>query len=455
MSCAQTKDDYCVNLQIGEINPSTGNFVAWNKWTNDARVVPRSTFSLKIQINDLMQSLFYPLTWPTADVPDTTSSIADQIDAFRTRVLNSRSRFQLEARDGRMAYSSVDKLTKEVEWISVCNFELVELSALNMFVEDDAGEPYARIVCRSVIDEAGEGAVILTAEDAYRTPYLSGKHHLDVDVLIQVGTLRSNADVKKLFQQAHIRLHCTVLTPDMLSCWIAEQWHPEVTRCIVRFGRQPDGEFVTGNLWFKGATLLSHDVANVGIVPAYFKKQLLPMTRDDYPRNIVIPQCHVRYEIVVNFYQQLMPQMFANNLVAARAVFAHGVMGLYASKIWNGEAGFGNGVPFAYAYSPEYGTGKTTAMMSVLAMYGMRQQGPLAGDTSKPAEHERLNLLSDMNMCVDDIVHHGDQSKPFAILARTIHDRTTRAVLEKVRRPYSTATFSVTCLLHCSSNHFL
>lgn len=46
-----------------------------------------------------------------------------------------------------------------------------------------------------------------------------------------------------------------------------------------------------------------------------------------------------------------MPSFFCNNLLPAKAVFAHFVMGLYATKIWGGQTGFGHGTPFAWIYS--------------------------------------------------------------------------------------------------------
>lgn len=75
---------------------------------------------------------------------------------------------------------------------------------------------------------------------------------------------------------------------------------------------------------------------------------------------MIIPQTHVRYVIGVNFWQNLMPEMFQNNTMPARATFALGVMGMYASKIWAGESGLGHGMPFGWIYSSEPNTGSAT-----------------------------------------------------------------------------------------------
>ena len=91
-------------------------------------------------------------------------------------------------------------------------------------------------------------------------------------------------------------------------------------------------------------------------MPQYFKDSILPVPKEDYPSNIIIPMCHVRYTIYVNFWQNLMPQFFCNNTMVAKATFAHFVMGLYSTKIWGGQCGFGHGMPFAWVYSTEPNT---------------------------------------------------------------------------------------------------
>ena len=56
--------------------------------------------------------------------------------------------------------------------------------------------------------------------------------------------------------------------------------------------------------------MLSHEAAKVAIVPQYFKDSILPVPKEDYPRNIIIPQCHVRYFIGTLFWTKLAPQFF-------------------------------------------------------------------------------------------------------------------------------------------------
>ena len=71
-------------------------------------------------------------------------------------------------------------------------------------------------------------------------------------------------------------LFTTCLTPEMLKCLLVEHTLPSPTRVIVRFGRQPDGLYVSGNMAFKDGEMMSLEDAGVAIVPKFFEEQILP-----------------------------------------------------------------------------------------------------------------------------------------------------------------------------------
>ena len=144
------------------------------------------------------------------------------------------------------------------------------------------------------------------------------------------------------------------MTPEMLMCWIIEQDQPPITRCIARFGRQKDDTFVSGNMCYKLDVISDHDAAHWEVVDEYFSNKGL--SKSDYPMNIIIPQCHVRYVIGCRFWNYLMPEMFLNNTLPAKAVFAHFVMGLYATKFWDGKSGMSHGCAFSWSYRVEGNT---------------------------------------------------------------------------------------------------
>ena len=94
-----------------------------------------------------------------------------------------RQRWVLEMREGGMCYSSMEKNSKEPEWINCCNFELLRIVGVYQFIEDDGGgDPYWKALCRLTLDEGGEGDIYLAADDMLREPVLEGARSLLVEV---------------------------------------------------------------------------------------------------------------------------------------------------------------------------------------------------------------------------------------------------------------------------------
>lgn len=205
-----------------------------------------------------------------------------------------------------------------------------------------------------------------------------------------------------------------------------------------------------------------------------------------------------------------MPDFFANNLMPAKAVFAHFVMGLYASKVWDGQCGFGVSGHF-----------EPLAMLSLaIAHTAYTICPPLCGEPSVPLPTRAFvcwKIEARMPVCVDFLVgavdwqDRGDacgqcdarllcartvgggrhkvrdvrafapagrpercgrrrcgehacalphssicslclcsqinpnapDSKVLSQMGRALYDRTSRAVTGKIRRPHSTACFTV------------
>ena len=386
-----TKDDYCTSLQIGEINESTQNFVPWD--------MGNRLNALMIDDATLLHKTFYQKNahgphWPMS--PEVAPEVTEPAPIIRQK-------WNLVAQDGYMGYFNKEKGSDEWEWVAVCSFELVDVLANYQFVEDDCGDPFTKILCRVLVNQ-GDRTCLLKSDDIDRSPNLDGVKWLEVEVLVQIGYIQRHSDLKATFQKYCSLLLVTLMTPDMLACWISENNKMCLERCIVRFGRQLDGTFVSGNIWFNGEMILDHESAHYCVVPAHFKASLLPIPKPEYPRNIIIPQCHVRYVIGMRFWSDLMPRFFANNLMPAKAVFAQYVMGLYASKIWDSQCGFGKGMPFAWCYSAEPNTGKTEALLAGNAMLGFFSRSPFAGDATKAALFERLSQQADLTIAVDDVV---------------------------------------------------
>ena len=149
-----------------------------------------------------------------------------------------------------------------------------------------------------------------------------------------------------------------------------------------------------------------------------------------------------------------MPNVFCNNLQAARAVFCMtAVAGLQASKFWKGQGGFGVGFPFLWVWSREHHTGKSQAQLLANAATGQYVAGLWSGDCSKASLYERFSMQSDLTVSMDDLVlDKGGDSKPLAQVGRGLYDRTTRVVINKSRRPHCSTVFSVST--PCTLTHF-
>ena len=166
---------------------------------------------------------------------------------------------------------------------------------------------------------------------------------------------------------------------------------------------------------------------------------------------MIIPMCHVRYWIYQKFWSDMMPRMFHNNEMPAKAVFAHSVLGLYASKFWKGESGLGKGCPFAYIHSPEYNTGKSEAILAGHAMTGYFHRSAAAGDGSKIGLYNKCEIQADMTVAMDDYMPNMDPKSGFNArnmreAARNVYDNTDRVVHKKTSKCLSTFQLTVRLL---------
>ena len=422
-----------VQITSGELNPVTLEFSAWK----NARVTQC------VQVIDtpdvpFIRPMFYPAVWPSVPSPvndhDYNMSYLEQRTA--------RLRYVFETIDYCIAVQQSVR-GQEPEWIKLANFCVVSMLDTFMFV-DGAHMPYHKLLCRHLLDPEGEGTVYLSAEGDIRTPKTEGFRFLDVEVLVDVATLRDQSEVRGVFKKFHVNLDAGNLSADHMACVMISLPLPVPKSVIVRFGRQPDKVFVAGNCAFKDGLFLSHAEAGVAIVPQYFEE--FNLSRKDYPRHIIIQYPHVRYAIGVNIWNKFMPAFFKNNLMSARASLAVAVMGLHASKFWKGQSGVGHGMPFAWIASREAGTGKTEAVSLAHSLLGFHRSALVSGDITKPAMFERLSLQSDLTVIIDDVVFgqqaQSGESRAYSQLGRAIFDRTSRAVMNKTRLPYSSAMFT-------------
>lgn len=425
----QKPQEQAIEIQVGLYKDLDFSFTPYNITDQP------SNNRVLLTDRELSWALFYQVnrsgaSWPkwNAPIPEgmEPARIYQQLDDGLSSV-SSAQRFKLHEKDFKMAYYQPGKKQDEGHWVAVTNFVLKEFAGILQFTENIGSEPYLKVICRLVLDHNKDHVIYLAADDRFRVPSLDAAGAIDVEVLIQPGKLRSSSDVSALFASFCGMLVATTMTPDMLRCWLSDQVRPMITECIVRFGRQKNGMFVASNVVFNKEHVWSHEKAMICVVPTHFTGQTVPMPVSDFPRNIICPFCHVRYCIGLLF-MDIMGKIFCNNKMPAFAVFAGGVMHLYAHNFWNGETGFGKGVPYVWAYSELPGSGKTESLSAVQSLMGFNHVAPIGGDATIPAiVHKAADHQACLTLCIDDVVVRADDDG-MNKLGRMMFDRCGRTV---------------------------
>ena len=360
--------EQCVKVSLGEINIGTGDFVAWSFMYGIKQID-----CIMLGGKELVDRLFYQHNWPLAE--GQVDPASDHFDAPRTL----KWRYSFEIVDDCASVWQPGKHSREDgEWCAIANFYIVQNLNVYQFI-DGSHRPYHKILCRHLLDSSASGTYYLSTDDSNRSPTTTGFKYLDVEVLIECSEIRSQSDVRALFKDYHPLLDSSQMTPDMLACYMVTLGYPHCDAVITKFGRQINGYFVAGNCVYGDGQIRTLADMNVAIIPKYFENSLMPLPRSDYPKHIIIPFPHVRYAIGVNVWQYLMPRVFLNNEIQAKAVLAMSVIGMHASKIWAGQTGFGHGAPVTWVWSHEPNTGKTEASLLAHSLLGFYNRSLWAG----------------------------------------------------------------------------
>ena len=418
---------WCTNLRLGEVCVATNDFAAWGL---PMESLPNND-CLQVPGKDLAQKLFSQSEWLDHSAANALNDIAEGVGPSDTCLM-----YDFSVVDQCL---HVDKVRgKTTVTICLANFNVIRLLNIYQFA-DPAIPAYYKLLVRSLVDKNGTGTFYLPIEAEDRDPCTAGFKYKDSEVLFQLGDLKSNNDMSTLFSKWDKTLWTAGFTFDHFQFVVQGLDFPAPDQAITYFGKQPSGYFVAGNACFKDGKFYSHDDAHTAIMPQYFSDQKARVLRHEYPKHILIPFLQVRYVIAVDTWNEVMPAMFLNNIVQARAVFAFGVMGLHTDRFYNGEHGIGHGMPIMWAMSSGPNTGKTEASYAVQSLTGHHHNAVWGGDPTKAALFDKLAGQSCTTLCVDDYaVEANAYSKPMRNVVCGVFDRTTRAVSEKCRTPMST-----------------
>ena len=356
-------------------------------------------------------------------------------------------RYTFQNINGELCMDITSKRDDEPRWISLTNFEIVKiLQEMSYQTGLEAGNAgYTVILCRMLLDANGSDSLYIAHDSTERCPAFGNYQWLEVEVLCQPSTIRSSADLYGCFNKAHISLKIGALKPEHLMEYLKSLPRQPPLRIISNWFRQPDGVIVGANCCLLEGQFLSHAQAQWHFVAAHFTNLLCPIAPEQFPRYFLLPSKHLRYQVFLHIYDQLMPRFFMNNLQPARAVLAYSIMGMQVHKLWGGQAGVPK-CPVALLYSPGPNTGKTEAMRLPHAMLGFSNAALLAGDTSKPAMMEWVcqNKAGAVVFMDDCKIRDGGKHFTLGEVVHAVYDRDMRSVNGKNRTPSSALCISVT-----------
>ena len=263
-----------------------------------------------------------------------------------------------------------------------------------------------------------------------------GTRHDDT-ILLKLGSIynwgKLNADLQK-------QCYHYICISDKLTCikrYLSALPRPPKTMTLTHFGRQSSGVFALGNCAFMRGEVVSHEEAGIKILQDTFNtgpNERLPVLRKNYPKMLIVPDPEVRFAFLDHLWNQLMPEQFLNNTMAAKASFALTVCHLHSSKFWSGS-GSVQGVPAGWLLSHAPNTGKTESLRLNKGLLGLDHAGLFCGGTSSmPAVLGKLGQSADMSLQLDEMVtwinykNKGD-SQLCKDLAHTTYDQTVRGKL--------------------------
>jgi hypothetical protein len=437
----QPTQEMCVHLEIGElIQGDTPIFKAWGP-------------GVMIRNELLRKKLFSIKSYPTHDdMKEEEEQVP--VQAFREPQLTHL--FQFETVGGVTCVAKARPKSQDeeggIDWTPVANFELKSVEAIYMFRDRDAGVPSYKLKLMKPLSDTGTGTLVVSPDVPQSRTYSTfGYKQMVAYVFINTANMRYSTDIDEACKAVHSELQTSNFTPEMLRSWLVSedmnQRFPPTQEVISYFGKQLGTDvYMAGNCAFKDGEFFTHKDVNMCIMHKHFKESVCPTPQSDYPMHIIIPQPWVRYTIGVRFFRYTLDGIFLNNTIAAKAVVAASVMGLYADRFWKSEHGQGHGMPFVWVMSRAHATGKTEASLCANSLLGFERRGLWAGDCTKSVFVARLHQQSDLMLVVDDVVlpkNSDHESKQWKDLGRLMFEGATRAVSNKLMKVLSSAIISV------------
>ena len=406
-----------IKIEYGEM--LSGAFTKWGyELIDNAMVLARLVDSKK---------------WPT-ERSETPMTVEDE-----EVVVSAKYTFKII--DGKTCFEAGSNL-----WYQIGNFAVERVTDIYCWGNRENECPYWRLKIYAVIDPEVDQSIYVTPEMpcAIQTTDVG---RIDAEILLPLAAV-DDKTLPLYFQKVHpfisLERYCKVEHIVALINSMQASW-PIPQQMANFFGRQaPPNEnvFMMGNCCVVEGEIKTHASTGIIAIPSYFcgPLSIIPLSVQDFPKVIIIPQGWVRYHMLHCLYNYIMPARFLNNTVQAKAALALGVAHFYCSKFWKDSGLPISMVPVGWLVSTAQGTGKTEILELINSLTGWRDKGVMAGATcSFAGTGNHLSMRSDMSLCVDEMVTYTrdrtDESAKVKNLVHMVADGTSREVCGKSERP--------------------
>ncbi len=331
---------------------------------------------------------------------------------------------------------------KGKKWVRLCNFEITRI--VRILTVEESDEVYVIVECRMKWSDE-ELPMLELAHDVKDTDVENGhdcKTHFSgvIKEVVLPQSITSDARFRQLFTEHFPHFQAWGVNLKQMSMWIdvlsrRDDCGPR-QHTISYYGRQKSGWHVMSNCAFRNGEVRPHEEVGVCVMTSVFKngkQALLPV--ECHPSMFLVPDDHVRFIFTLQFWNEMLPRHFTNNVIPVKAAICTAIMHLQGDKFWGGQ-GPAPGLPMAWLYSSEGSTGKSRCQKLINALCGWEKAPLLMGaNTSEPALFMSLSQQSCLSLQVDEITtkEHVKEKNNSTMIKDAVHacfDQSRKACLQ-------------------------
>ena len=286
---------------------------------------------------------------------------------------------------------------------ALCNFYIDKIDNFYKYISGSKA-PWYRIRVGRTVNFVGEKDYTLVGNE--RPP--ADARHVYRTLLFQMSDFRDKGMITTF---ASLLGPEYMVTNDKFSstCFlniISQMPHPPCQYVVSNFGRQPDSRVMFfANCTYEDGIVRPHEGSSYSLISDVFNDIDAPTRIDpaNYPELCIIPQHHVRWFILCRMWHNTLPEVFKDNVDAAKNAFSACIAHLFYGELI--KNGLNNAVPVPILYSPEGHTGKTYVLKLINAFMGWKPTLKIGAMNTAPAiSYSMSHLQADLTYTMDELV---------------------------------------------------